>query len=537
MADNSKINLRNKAKLLTNLPPGVRNRLESAFGEAEDLLDLHNIANIDSLSRRLNKETVDVPQLTITTNQLGFDINWPKIKNMRITMYEVQIATTIAFAAPITYTTVDNFFAVEGAGSITYARVRALKWNGEASNWSKTATIDVSSGAVVGPAVYSMNLADITGFYQNYPGLAYPAAIAEMSIVPARTSGGMVFFGSFGVEFYVDGTGYRGGHGQLFYLGQQRLIDEQVLATINGKIVSNLDNIPCFRQTIGNYDSNWAQGSSWSQKVEPTQSSVFGWSVAFGPGFMQHSEFYVAQHGPKYAGVVDKYNDRVRKSPSVHTRWSPRQAPAGKRAPSSSAIGYDVGVYQMAAEFPLFMTAGDYEKTDTLYTTNHKLLVPSHETITGIGLDIYQSTYVGPNGELKQQRIQLYDPVTGLRSTIKGAGASLPSNFIAKQTYGGPGDLWGEAAGFWTSAKVNSPNFGVELQYDVTYPITLSSQVAVDITGIEFTIYTNKGQGRETADIKVVYNPATQDYYSYPYRRSRITNCTLNVLEFGKLHA
>jgi hypothetical protein len=450
-------------------------------------------------------------------------------------MYEVQVATTIAFVAPITYTTVDNFFSVEGAASITYARVRAVKWNGEVSNWSKTATIDVSSGAVTGPAVYSRNLADISSFYRNFPGVAYPSPIAEMSIVPARTSGGMVFFGSFGVEFYIDGAGYRGGHGQLFYLGPQKNLDDQVLATINGKIVSNLDNIPCFRQYPGGLNPTWANGSSWSQKVEPTQSSVFGWSVGFGPGFMQHSEFYVAQHGPNYAGIVDKYNDRIRVSPSVHTRWSPRQAPAGKRFVFNALTGTTYGAYIMETAFPLSLPAGTYEKSDTLYTTNHKLTVPSHETITGIGIDLWQ----GGTSQMLQNRVQLFDPVTGLRPGIKGAGDALPgfADSGTKVTYGGPGDLWGETEGFWTPAKVNSPNFGVEVQYDVTYGTTGSQQEEVELLGLEFTIYTNKGEGRETADIKVVYNPATQDYYSYPYRRAVLTNCTLNVLEFGKLHA
>jgi hypothetical protein len=532
MADNSKINLRNKAKLLTNLPPGVRNRLEAAFGEAEDLLDLHNTSNIDSQAKRVNLNTVDVPQVTITTNSLGFDIIWPKIKNRRITMYEVQIATTENFAAPITYTTVDNFFAIEGAATVTYARVRAVKWNGEVSRWSETKTISVGLSAV-GPALYTSNLGDMTLFYRNYPGLAFPSPIAEMSIVPARKSGGMVFFGSFGVEFYVDGNGFRGDHGQLFYLGAIKNLEDEIKATINGKIVSNISQVPCFLQAIGGFEQGYGGGTAWSPKVSPPQASVFGYSVAFGPGFMQHSEFYVAQHGPNYAGSVDKYNDRVRVSPSVHDpRWGPRQNPAGKRV-IFDGVHDTSGTYQMSAIFPSSLPAGTYERTDTLYTLNHKLLVPAHETITGIGLDIY---HTGSSIDLnlpQVYRIQLYDPQTGLRPTIKGAGTAILGGVDTYQTYGGPGDLWGEAPGFWTASKINSNNFGVEVQYDFTNDAAGQQQTQVSIYGLEFTIYTNKGQGRETADIKVVYNPATQDFYSYPYRRARVTNCTLNVLEFG----
>jgi len=496
--------------MLTNLDPGVRAKLESAFIEAESQLDYHNQSAVDRNEKRKLNGKVAAPVVTVTTNTLGFDLNWPKLLDRVITMYEVQISTNSNFSSIQSYNTVDNFFQVEGAASITYARVRGIRWNGECGPWSQIVTVSVAATAS-GPVVYSRTIADIPHFYRNWPAKVYPSAITSMSITPERENGGVVFFGSFGVEFYVDSTGFRGTRGDHFYLGTATAVDDSVLVTINGQRVQNVTYLPCF------------QSPGWSNLQSPPQSTVFGYSLGLGPGYLAHSQFYTEEFGYIFPNSATERADSI-PSLGTHTGWLTKRNILKEYDDSLSTIL--ATTYRTLTGFG---AVGSSEITKSLVAQNFKLAVPSTSKILGIQLDVFAAaTQIFQPMTNTFNRIRLLNSNGSPRPTIKGSG----DPFVTA-TYGGPTDLWGEVDGFWTPDKVNSTFFGVDLQGKAVYQFTgFADGTNFFVYGLHLTIYTDMN-GPERANIRIQYKARTNDFYSYPYTRAILKNCTLNAVEFG----
>ena len=518
MANDSKIPIRGITKMLTNLDPGVRAKLENAFIEAESQLDYHNQSAVDRNDKRKPNGKVGAPIVTVTTNTLGFDLNWPKLKDRVITMYEVQISTQSNFSSIISYNTVDNFFQVEGAASVTYVRVRGVRWNGECGPWSHTVIVSVAAVAS-GPVVYSKTIADLNHFYRNFPAKAYPSPITDMTIVPQRDNGGVVFFGSFGVEFYVDATGFRGHRGNHFYLGTETSVDDSLMVTVNGQRVQNLTYLPCF------------QSPGWSNLQSPPQSTVFGYSLGFGPGFLAHSQFYKEEFGYVFPNSASERSDKVVSfdggaggTYSHHIGWATKKNLLNLYDERTGAINDGSSTYLMHVDFAILAAQ---EITKTLVTSNYKFAIPSTSIIKGIEAKIIATPSAVHT--VTFNRIRLINSNGVPRSTTKGSGDAW-----ATTTYGGPNDLWGESAGFWTPDKLNSQYFGLDLQGKLVYDYdgVVEEDNIINAYGVHLTVYTDMG-GPEQANIRIQYKPRTNDFYSYPYTRSILKNCTLNALEFG----
>lgn len=526
MADTAKIPIRGITKLLTNLDPGIRAKLEAAFSEAEAQLDFHNTSTIDSVVKRIPNGKVGAPILTVEVNNLGFDLNWPKLLDRVITMYEVQIATASNFSNAVSYNTVDNFFAVEGASTITYARVRGVRWNGECGPWSNTQTINVAV-ASVGPVVYSRTINDISAFYRAWPALLYPSPVQAMTITPQRQNGGVMFFGSVGVEFYVDANGFRGHRGNHFYLGTATAIDDSMRVTINGRRVQNLDYIPCFKSP-GWVGTPHATLLSYTESTvgikSPPQSTVFGYSVGFGPGYLDHSAFYLERFSHFTPTAARDRSDLTLADPSsVHVGWLTRRNILNEYIASATSDGSAV----YTTNIPLSIL-GATEVTQTLVCDNYKFNVPSTSIIKGIEAEIFcDADAVLQTAAF--QRVRLINSNGVPRPTTKGTGTAFTST-----VFGGPTDLWGEAAGFWTPARINSTKFGVDMQARTTYNTNGGINFGAEfrVRGMELTVYTDMN-GPELAKISIVYKPRTSNFYSFPYARAVLKNATLNALEFG----
>jgi hypothetical protein len=512
MAGTSKIPIRGVAKMLTNLEPGIRAKLEAAFIEAEEQLDFHNTSTIDKVIKRIRNGTVGGPIVTVTTNTLGFDLSWPKLRDRVITMYEVQIATASNFSNAISYNTVENFFSVEGAAVISYARVRGVRWNGETGPWSNRETISRSVPVSAGPVVYSRTISNMSSFYINYPGTIYPGALSEISITPERQNGGIVFFGSVGVEFYVDATGYRGHRGNHYYIGANSAVDDSMRITINGRRIESLDYIPCFRRP------------GWSNLQAPPQATVFGYSVGFGPGYLKHSEFYIEEFPDVAPSVASHRDDQVKSSgAATHTGWLTKRNIQNTYDSAVDAVN-DATTYATVTPGPV--AGGTFETTRSLVGDNFKFAIPSDSVVVGIKTKIFASTASTAIPTITRLRLINSDGVP--RATEKGTGDTFTT-----ATYGGISDLWGEAAGFWTPTIINSTRFGADLQGKVTYGAGAADR-ATDfaVQGIHITVYTNRVNAPR-ADIRIQYKPRTNDFYTYPYTRAILKNCTLNVVEFG----
>jgi len=514
MAYDSKIPLRGLSKLLINLDPGTRSRIEAAFGEAEDLTGYHNNSAIDGTSRRRLDGRVDAPVITVDSGVAGFDIIWPRLQDRRISMYEVQISLASNFANPLVYTTVDNFFGIENVANDTYVRVRGVRWDGQISNWSNIETVNATP--LIGPIVYTRSISDIPSFYIEFPALVAPRPIQKLTVVPTRTNGGVMVFGSFGVEFYVDSTGERGS--VLLNSDPEGNLEDAVYITINGNRVNNVHEIPNFFDPGGaDPDTVFTNGIA---------TTVFGYSIGFGPAFLSHSQFYFGAYDLLSPNTSSQ--GVVHEAGGTHTGWTSRKQIQGS-IPGRIQLS-DAASYQITG-----LPNADTATTNAIGGRKYLLNIPSTETILGIKLSIYAAGNSTPTQTFDV--VRLVD--NGVARANKAAGETWPattlhgdSYIVTPVVYGGPTDLWGEVAGFWTPAKLNDPDFGVSIVGRATNATGSPQNYEFLMFGALVTVYTNKG--KDEALIEIMYTPTTQDLTTYPDMRAVLKNCTLNAVEFGR---
>ena len=506
----TKIPLRSIGKLLTNLDPSVRSQLEAAFVEAEDLNTLHNDAAIAGQTKRVLSSLVSAPVITVDTNISGYDVNWSKLRDRLISFYEVQVSLQSNFGSYQSFKTVDNFFSAEGVTSDTFIRVRAIRWDGKCGNYSNI--LHVPATALSSPMVYARDLSDIPSFYIENPNPLAPNPVQHLFITPQRKNGGVMVFGSFGAEFYVDQTGIRGEYADT---DPDSALDDAVSVTVNGAHVNTLHTIPI--------TDSGDVGSS------PVHRAAIGYSVGFGPAFLSHSEFYFSTYDNWPHNTTQNAGHT---GGGVHDGWNNLKGIQGQ-VEAQITNSNDSGSYYTILTQP----GGTSATTNTLTGKKFFFNLPNSRTVKGIEVKLYGEGQItlGPGtATITVNRISLVDNGTA-RPTNKASGEDFilglgPNNEPQHLTYGGATDLWGEIAGFWTSAKINDKDFGVVVQFTID---TTGGDVdsAVFVYGLEVLVHTDNSI--ESATIDVIYIPSTQDLVTYPGRRVVLTNCTLNAIEFG----
>lgn len=442
----SKIPLRGIAKLFNHLDPGVRAKLESAFVEAENLIDIHNTSIVNQQTRRKISGLVDAPVVTVTTNSKGFDASWPRLDDQRISFYEVQMSTTSNFADPTTFTVVETSLAVEGVGSTVYIRVRGVRWDGDTGNWSEPQSVDATSTA--GPLVYSRGLSDIPSFYIADPGVLYPKAIQHLTVTPGRQNGGFLIFGSFGTDAHPGN-------------------DPALIITLNGVTYSSI-----------------------SAAEYMLADGVGAVPMGFGPVFVSHNEFYFGDQNTNTPGTKSNSGSNNITGGGVASGWT-----------LTDPYTFDctwTGIHGIA-----------YCETKQIDFTNFGFAIPLGNTITGIllewtaGDNNYSSGIYDPADLLA---LRLLDDTGSPRTNVSTGTQEWGDG---TKTYGGRSNLWGETAGFWTPAKINDADFGVRFRGKMFVPagttiVTVQNR-QITISDLRMTVYsTNETTG--DVNIQVRYN-------------------------------
>lgn len=112
---------------------------------------------------------------------------------------------------------------------------------------------------------------------------------------------------------------------------------------------------------------------------------------------------------------------------------------------------------------------------DYLRATNFGFSIDSDATIDGIEA-IFERKDAG--GAVMDSNIYIIngDGSGGVGSTNRSAGALWPTS-DAEATFGSSSDSWGES---WTSAKINSSNFGVQIRCSTTAGFGITDVASVD---------------------------------------------------------
>jgi hypothetical protein len=479
----SKIPLRNIADLFTHLDPGTKSRLQSAFAEAEDLMDFHNRSAIEKSDKRTLSANVAAPVLTSTTNNRGFDIQWKRLDDRRISFYDVQVSLASNFANPDDYKVVDTCFSLEGVGTTVYTRVRGVKSDGTCGPWSDSKQIDAFA-TTAGPVVYTRGFDNIPSFYINSPLSAFPGDIQHITITPERQNGGIVVFGDIAVENPTFSPG------------------DYIKVKLNA---TTMTLIPL--DSLVGVDRSFSMG--------------------FGPVFLTHTEFGFSAADDVFPATVAQSGAGV----GTHTGWTNTANVTGTMETDYS--GATATDYLQSG-----IVAGQSLGTKTLKLSNFGFTVPGANTITGIEATFTGGWFGGDPAKSTPQiaLLSLLDETGTARSFSQsstfpwpGTGAfdlaSQPaSGTIPSVTFGGTTDLWGENAGFWTPTKINDVDFGLEVVGRVRRKFNDSAgDQRVWIYGVTMTVYSINADF--TARVDVIYNEASGG--------GVLLGCTINAVEFG----
>jgi len=378
-----------------------------------------------------------------------------------ISFYEAQVSLTSNFADPTVYKLTETSLAVEGVGTVVYVRVRGVRWDGDMGNWSNTVSMTPTTG---GPVTYSRGIDDVEPFYITFPGFPFPEPVQRIRITPQRQNGGMVIFGSFATE-NVPPNG-----------------DPAVIVTLNGVTVSEVSSADYF---TGNGDS-----------------AGDGCGCGLGPVFVPHDQFYF---GDTESHVAESRTTTGSGSSSgVHTPWTGAN-------PTVYTVTWGPGVSVRDA------------RTSFTNFTNFNFAVPVGNTITGIQIDYIATdnnfdTGIYDNADLVELRMLDENGVA------RGNQVSNAEWGNAARTHGGTGNLLGEVAGFWTPAKINDSNFGVQLRGRLFAPAAPSTRI-ISMTWPTIIVYSANETSGEV-DIQIRFNGLQFD-------GPGLLAATLNVIEFG----
>lgn len=183
--------------LLRELDPATKNSLNSAFADAENLIDFHSRSVPERQRRRRIGGLVSKIALTGQSNLLGGFLEWRRLDDPRISMYEMQVSDDDIFSNPETLTVLETFLALENLRTVKFCRVRGVQANGNCGLWSNTVRISPRTSA---PTVHSLD------FYQSYFGaeprlrrfLRYSGGLSHLDWEHPK------FYKVFEGDFYVD---------------------------------------------------------------------------------------------------------------------------------------------------------------------------------------------------------------------------------------------------------------------------------------------------------------------------------------------
>lgn len=190
-----KVPVRALTSLFRELDPQTKNILNSAFADAENLIDFHSESVPERQNRRRISGLIKTINLTGEGNLLGGFVKWERLDDPRISFYELEISDDSVFSNPDRLTSLDTFFSLENIRTVKFVRVRGVRPNGETGLWSNFVRI---SPHVSAPTVATVD------FYQRYTNSAEPGIIKEFRYSRGNSKTHADFYTVLSADFYAD---------------------------------------------------------------------------------------------------------------------------------------------------------------------------------------------------------------------------------------------------------------------------------------------------------------------------------------------
>jgi len=386
----SKIPLRGFTQLLKNLEPAVRAKLESAFSDAENLIDFHSRTVPELQTRRRFSGTIQTPVVTTEATIVGAFVRWDRLDDPRIAFYEIEMADDNTFADPESYTSLETFFTIENVTTTKFVRVRGVRSNGEAGLYSTptkirpTITAPDALSAEFYPG-YSTNSYATVGNSRRYSGgdryndaLFY--TVLDETFYADRYSGGFSVWGNMSnrlarmldaravpwdrVRFKLNGIAVQDGYFPLW----TNMMDEDANAAANEND----------RDDSGNLMSFYTQG---------------GYTASFGP-YNLNIPNTLAGEGPLDPGRVMNISSSLDEagifywSDANNAKHPSRWDQAQFSSPSYSQDGLtgesDPGAPVDPQHEAYSQSITEGQKTEYLWFHDFNFSIPAERVITGI---------------------------------------------------------------------------------------------------------------------------------------------------------
>jgi hypothetical protein len=184
-------NVRNFAKLFTNLNPGQKAEFELALNDMQDSLDLSSLETTLDLLKRKPDQSLPIPQLTITPTVRGGIIEWEPLDDQRISFFEVDVSDLNNFATFTTVPTFGNRAVIDGLTSSRFVRVRGVRRDKTTTPYSEVGSIS--------PKLFDVTVRTAEAFYINVigsdPNIVLGGDGSPMDFTPFNPDGNSMVWG------------------------------------------------------------------------------------------------------------------------------------------------------------------------------------------------------------------------------------------------------------------------------------------------------------------------------------------------------
>ncbi len=553
----SRVPIRGFAKLLGNLPAVIRNRVESAFTDAEDLLNFHNLSNPDQINKRSFSGLLEAPIIVGSRSILGGSVEWERVDDPRIAMYEVQVDTINIFSSPESFNVYEPFFSIENIESVRFIRVRSVTQDGRTGNFSNTVSINpLTTAPRAQTFIFYPEYLD-ESVQRKHGGLAQKSA-GETVLVDQRTYAGSQlvpndFYTIMVADFFPDEERIDGGMQCWGYISNRmkEFIPnsltrpwDRIRFNVNGRTRQEHMALLCddgWREWTtglgrgadaaeGSYSDlaelvGFQEGGSGGFDVGEADSGPMsfytrgGYTFAFGPWLEPFENLAKRRgQGPKDPSSATESGAGI--------SW---EAIGGGLNNAKVPNPPDQDAAELVRWGASIVLPGVGSLSRTAKFQDYNFSVPLDATIRGI--EVWMKRFVSffpATTAIEDNVVRLLDD-TGTAVGQNKADPTFPwikrdnntKQAIGYQTFGGEADLWYST---WYPAQINSPNFGVSL---VARSIVASStgslrHAQIAVTYDEF--YSNK---RLRLSIDVVPQ-------SNFYLRREVFGACFNVIEFGQ---
>jgi hypothetical protein len=376
-AGRGSIKIRGFAELFSDLPASAQDSLEGAFSDAEILFDAYQLPTPQRVTRRKISGAVDVPVPVAESSIIGGSVRWPRLKDPRVIMYDVQESDNNIFSSPTETQVIEPFFAKENIITRKFIRVRAVLFGGITGNWSSTVILDPT---ITAPT------AESHGFYLGYYSTAWPD-VRPSSIFGANK--GPDFYNIWTQDFYQNR--FIGGRMVFGYLSNRlkKTRESNVLPWDKVRFLVNGLNIQ------ENEYAHWTT----DQFYHPSNSfyAKGGYTASFGPYFCVYPPTSVAS-GPNSAHTASNFYGEAGEvnfygvlEGAIGPPWNrvrkirfPTRVDQG----DPTLISQFKGGLEEVAEETYANDLSRQQATTFLKCTDFKFNVPDNTNITGVELQV-----------------------------------------------------------------------------------------------------------------------------------------------------